>query len=215
VRDAKRCLARERWVRRNRDPAIERIVLNKVCRNQVVGNCASDWRGSNSNCMPTKRESSSLAALRSKIGEIAARANRKRSTSWVLRTAAGKPGRGISRYCARRCARGGKLSCGLGKKNCGDACTRPFGNRERTCARSCWGHFRYYGVPMNGPALCAFRKAAGYLWWTVLRRRSQGNHLPWRRMRRYIARWFPPARVCHPYPLVRLGVLTQGGSRMR
>ena len=77
------------------------------------------------------------------------------------------------------------------------------------------GHFRYYGVPMNGPALCAFRKAVGYLWRTVLRRRSQGNHLPWRRMRRYLARWFPPARVCHPYPLVRLGVLTQGGSRMR
>jgi len=77
------------------------------------------------------------------------------------------------------------------------------------------GHFRYYGVPMNGPALGAFRKAVGSLWRTVLRRRSQGNHLPWRRMRRYIARWFPPARVCHPYPLVRLGVLTQGGSRMR
>jgi RNA-directed DNA polymerase len=77
------------------------------------------------------------------------------------------------------------------------------------------GHFRYYGVPMNGPALCAFRKAVGYLWRTVLRRRSQGNHLPWRRMGRYLARWFPPARVCHPYPLVRLGVLTQGGSRMR
>jgi len=77
------------------------------------------------------------------------------------------------------------------------------------------GHVRYYGVPMNGPALCAFRKAVGYLWRTVLRRRSQGNHLPWRRVRRYIQRWFPPARVCHPYPLVRLGVHTQGGSRMR
>jgi len=77
------------------------------------------------------------------------------------------------------------------------------------------GHFRYYGVPMNGPALCSFRRAMGYLWWTVLHRRSQANHLPWRRMRRYIAKWFPPARVCHPYPLVRLGVLTQGGSRMR
>jgi len=77
------------------------------------------------------------------------------------------------------------------------------------------GHFRYYGVPMNGPALCAFRVAVGYLWRTVLRRRSQGNHLPWRRMKRHIARWFPPAQVCHPYPLVRLGVFTQGGSRMR
>jgi group II intron reverse transcriptase/maturase len=77
------------------------------------------------------------------------------------------------------------------------------------------GHFRYYGVPMNGPALCAFRQDVGYLWRTVLRRRSQGNHLTWRRMTCHIARWFPPAHVCHPYPLVRLGVLTQGGSRMR
>jgi len=77
------------------------------------------------------------------------------------------------------------------------------------------GHFRYYGVPMNGPALGAFRHAVGFLWRTVLRRRSQGNHLPWRRLGRSVARWFPPARVCHPYPLVRLGVLTQGGSRMR
>jgi RNA-directed DNA polymerase len=77
------------------------------------------------------------------------------------------------------------------------------------------GHFRYYGVPMNGSALGAFRQAVGYLWRTVLRRRSQGNHLPWRRLRRSIKRWFPVPHVCHPYPLVRLGVLTRGGSRMR
>jgi RNA-directed DNA polymerase len=76
------------------------------------------------------------------------------------------------------------------------------------------GHFRYYGVPLNGPALGAFRKAAGYLWRTVLRRRGQSN-LPWHRMQRLIARWLPPAHVCHPYPLLRFGVLTQGGSRMR
>jgi RNA-directed DNA polymerase len=77
------------------------------------------------------------------------------------------------------------------------------------------GHVRYYGVPMNGPAICAFRHAIGGVWWRVLRRRSQGNHLPWRRMRRLLARWLPPARICHPYPLVRLRVITQGGSRMR
>ena len=77
------------------------------------------------------------------------------------------------------------------------------------------GHFRYYGVPMNVPALCSFRSAVACLWQAVLRRRSQGNHLPWRRMRRFIVRWFPPARVCHPYPRERLGVFTQGGSRMR
>jgi RNA-directed DNA polymerase len=77
------------------------------------------------------------------------------------------------------------------------------------------GHTRYYGVPMNGPAVGAFRQAVGYLWRAVLRRRSQGNHLPWHRMRRLSARWLPSARICHPYPLVRLGVITQGGSRMR
>jgi RNA-directed DNA polymerase len=76
------------------------------------------------------------------------------------------------------------------------------------------GHFRYYGVPLNGPALGAFRKAVGYLWRLVLRRRGQSN-LPWHRMQRLIARWLPPAHICHPYPLLRFGVLTQGGSRMR
>lgn len=77
------------------------------------------------------------------------------------------------------------------------------------------GHVRYYGVPMNGPAIGAFRHAVGDLWWRVLRRRSQGNHLPWRRMRPLLSRWLPQAHICHPYPLVRLGVITQGGSRMR
>ncbi|HUP00194.1 MAG TPA: group II intron reverse transcriptase/maturase [Gemmatimonadota bacterium] len=77
------------------------------------------------------------------------------------------------------------------------------------------GHVRYYGVPMNGPALGAFRLAVGRLWHRSLLRRSQKHHLPWRRMVHYIDRWLPPARICHPYPLVRLGVVTQGRSRMR
>jgi len=76
------------------------------------------------------------------------------------------------------------------------------------------GHVRYYGVPMNYPPLFAFAKAVSRLWWRVLARRSQ-RHLPWHRMKRHIVRWVPPVRICHPYPLVRLGVVTQGGSRMR
>ena len=76
------------------------------------------------------------------------------------------------------------------------------------------GHVQYYGVPMNYPPLFAFARAVSRLWWRVLARRSQ-RHLPWHRMRRYIVRWVPPVRICHPYPLVRLGVVTQGGSRMR
>jgi len=77
------------------------------------------------------------------------------------------------------------------------------------------GHVRYYGVPMNGPAISLFRWAVGRLWRRVLLRRSQTPRLPWRRMARYITRWLPPAHICHPYPLVRLGVVTQGRSRMR
>ena len=70
------------------------------------------------------------------------------------------------------------------------------------------GHIRYYGVPMNAATLLVFRKEVGRLWYQVLRRRSQKHRLTWDRMKRLISRWFPPARVCHPYPLVRVGVIT-------
>lgn len=70
------------------------------------------------------------------------------------------------------------------------------------------GHMRYYGVPMNSRGLIAFRMAVARLWCSVLRRRSQRHRLPWERMRRLIARWLPSARICHPYPWVRFGVVT-------
>ena len=77
------------------------------------------------------------------------------------------------------------------------------------------GHVRYFGVPMNGPALHAFRFAVGWTWWRALRRRSQCHRITARRLRSLVARWLPTPRICHPYPFVRLGVATQGGSRMR
>jgi RNA-directed DNA polymerase len=77
------------------------------------------------------------------------------------------------------------------------------------------GHFRYYGVPINGPALGAFRGAVGRLWHRALLLRSQKHHLQWPGMARHIDRWLPPARICHPYPLDRLDVMTQGKSRVR
>jgi len=77
------------------------------------------------------------------------------------------------------------------------------------------GHVRYYGVPMNGPALGLFRQAVGRLWRRVLLRHRQPHRLPWHRMKHYLTRWLPPAHICHPYPLVRLGVVTPGKSRMR
>jgi RNA-directed DNA polymerase len=70
------------------------------------------------------------------------------------------------------------------------------------------GHTRYYGVPMNGRAIGMFRFQVGWLWHRALARRSHTGHVPWERMRRLIERWLPPARICHPYPLRRLGVIT-------
>jgi len=70
------------------------------------------------------------------------------------------------------------------------------------------GHLQYYGVPMNGPALVTFRFQVGRLWCRTLRRRSQTARITWERMRRLTRRWLPPARITHPYPLRRLGVVT-------
>jgi hypothetical protein len=70
------------------------------------------------------------------------------------------------------------------------------------------GHMRYYAVPMNVVAVSDFRLAVSWIWWRVLKRRSQRTHLPWTRMKRYVARWLPPIRICHPYPWDRFGVVT-------
>jgi len=77
------------------------------------------------------------------------------------------------------------------------------------------GHVRYYGVPWNSRAIGVFRFEAGRLWLQALRRRSQKHRLTWQRMQNHIARWLPPARVCHPYPWVRFAVMTQGRSPVR
>jgi RNA-directed DNA polymerase len=70
------------------------------------------------------------------------------------------------------------------------------------------GHIRYYGVPLNQPALHIFRFQVGRLWHRTLSRRSQNGRVLWARMRRLIARWLPLPSVCHPYPLRRMGVIT-------
>jgi len=70
------------------------------------------------------------------------------------------------------------------------------------------GHIRYYGVPMNQPALAIFRFQVGRLWHRALSRRGQNGRVLWDRMRRLITRWLPLPVVCHPYPLRRMGVIT-------
>jgi RNA-directed DNA polymerase len=70
------------------------------------------------------------------------------------------------------------------------------------------GHMRYYAVPMNAVSVSDFRMGVARIWREVLKRRSQTSHMPWARMRRYIARWVPQTHVCHPYPWQRFGVIT-------
>jgi hypothetical protein len=70
------------------------------------------------------------------------------------------------------------------------------------------GHNRYYGVPMNLPALYVFRFQLVRLWHRALSRRSQKGRVVWDRMLRIANRWLPIPHVHHPYPLRRLGVIT-------
>jgi len=70
------------------------------------------------------------------------------------------------------------------------------------------GHLQYYGVPMNWEALYTFRRRIGWLWQRMLRRRSHKSRLTKERFERLQKRWLPTVRLYHPYPLVRLGVIT-------
>lgn len=70
------------------------------------------------------------------------------------------------------------------------------------------GHYRYYGVPENRPALNEFRYQVIGLWKRLLERRSQKSRIPWQRMNRLTRTWLPYAHIYHPYPSQRLGVTT-------
>lgn len=66
------------------------------------------------------------------------------------------------------------------------------------------GHFRYYGVPMNGPALSEFRYQVVRVWKRALERRSQTARVTWERMYRLARNWLPYPRIYHLYPSQRL-----------
>jgi group II intron reverse transcriptase/maturase len=77
------------------------------------------------------------------------------------------------------------------------------------------GHYQYYGVPLNGKALQRFRKEVARMWQRRLSRRSQKGYVIWERMNRYVDKWLPVARIYHPYPDERFGVMTRGRSPVR
>ncbi|HYK04359.1 MAG TPA: group II intron reverse transcriptase/maturase [Thermoanaerobaculia bacterium] len=77
------------------------------------------------------------------------------------------------------------------------------------------GFDAYHGVPGNIDALSAFRKGIFRLWRQALSRRSQNGTVSVERMARVSTRWFPAAKVVHPWPEQRFDAKTQGRNRMR
>ena len=106
----------------------------------------------------------------------------------------------------------GQTASGSPRTNADDERTRQVGPLRSTAEAAEQGQCIGRG---GGPSLGIFRKQVGWLWWRSLKRRSQSHHVPWRRMEKSLRRWLPPARICHPQPLARLSVITQGKSRMR
>lgn len=80
------------------------------------------------------------------------------------------------------------------------------------------GHYRFYGVPRNRPAMTAFRHRVVRMWWHIVQRRSQ-RHGSKRKLRRrfwaWVKRFVPSPRIVHPYPEKRLRVRTRGRSPVR
>jgi group II intron reverse transcriptase/maturase len=62
------------------------------------------------------------------------------------------------------------------------------------------GYYQYHAVPGNSTQLRIFRRRVGWLWRTVLVRRSQRAQMRWDRLYPLLNRWIPQPRVLHPYP---------------
>lgn len=77
------------------------------------------------------------------------------------------------------------------------------------------GHYQYFAVPRNYPALNLFRDRVRQLWQRMLSRRSQKGRIGDATMSRIAASWLPTPRIIHPYPDARLRVIIQGKSPVR
>lgn len=74
---------------------------------------------------------------------------------------------------------------------------RPVAEQHATLKKKLEGHYRYYGLPANAPALTSFRRRVVFAWWKWLSRRSQKARLTVAAMTRLLARY--------PLPEPRLG----------
>jgi hypothetical protein len=77
------------------------------------------------------------------------------------------------------------------------------------------GYYAYHAVPTNIHALGMFRSQVGWSWFLALRRRSQKDRTPWRKMLKRINAWLPRPKISHPWPELRFDAITRGKSPVR
>jgi len=75
---------------------------------------------------------------------------------------------------------------------------QPLEEQHRTLVQKLRGHFAYYGITGNGPALWQFREAVKRVWWKWLSRRRRRGRLSWGVFERLLKRYvLPTALVVH------------------
>jgi RNA-directed DNA polymerase len=76
----------------------------------------------------------------------------------------------------------------------------PIDGQGRWLATVLRGHYAYFAVPTNLPAVRTLRNHVKVHWFLSLRRRSQRYRLTWSRMNVIAAKHLPLPRVLHPWP---------------
>jgi RNA-directed DNA polymerase len=77
----------------------------------------------------------------------------------------------------------------------------PLAEQHRWLSSVLRGHYGYYGVPHNYPALSAFHQEVRRIWYHALRRRSQkAKCLNWNAFKALLTRFpLPLPRITHPW----------------
>src|SRR2546426_449107 len=109
---------------------------------------------------------------------------RSRQGQWVIK-------RKTARDRFNRAVKAGTAWCRLNRH-------APLRHQEEMLARKLQGHFAYYGITGNSPAIARFRFVVVGAWCKWLRRRSWKSRLTWDRFKALLARYpLPPARAIH------------------
>ena len=124
---------------------------------------------------------------------------------------------GFTHYCRTR--RDGKF--GLGRKPVAKRVTRTLKRIKEELYRrinrdiyevAAWlgrvanGWFNYYAVPTSIRYLNKFMRRLKRMWLKVLRRRSQKDRFPWKKLERVTTLFWPLIKIRHPWPSVRFAV---------